>query len=86
MTHLLDKLIELDMVERQAGTEDRRTINISLTNTGKTAFEKNTRLVKKAIGDTLSALADEDLKELSVTFKKLKKILFKLEITQTPGR
>ena len=30
MTHLVDKLVELDFVKREGGTDDRRTLNITL--------------------------------------------------------
>ena len=86
MTRLIDKLIELDMVERHIGEKDRRTINISLTKTGRSALSKNDRQVRKAIGETLSNLENKDLKDLAETFKKLKEIFSKLEITKKPRK
>jgi DNA-binding MarR family transcriptional regulator len=40
MTHSVDKLIELGLVEREQGTEDRRRIEISLTDKGRSMLEQ----------------------------------------------
>ena len=42
MTHLIDKLVELGMVERQADSADRRVTNIVLTDKG-SDFLRGTR-------------------------------------------
>ena len=40
MTHLIDQLIDLDMVIRLPNTKDRRIINIELTGKGKVTLQK----------------------------------------------
>ena len=79
MTHLIDKLVTLNMVERQPDTKDRRTINIALTRRGKTLLKKHRKMIEDAIKKTLASLTDEDLEELSTSLRKLHEILSKLE-------
>lgn len=79
MTHLLDKLVDLDIVERQTDTADRRTINIMLTSKGKTILEEHDSRIRNTIRNTLSCLTDEELKELSASLRKLRDIFSKLK-------
>ena len=79
MTHLIDKLVDLDIVERQTGTVDRRTINIMLTNKGKTILEEHDSHIRNATRETLSCLTDEELRDLSASLRKLRDIFSKLE-------
>lgn len=79
MTHLIDKLVALDMVARQADARDRRIINIALTGRGRTLLKKHRRMIEKAIKTSLTSLTDEELEELSTSLRKLRQILSKLE-------
>jgi DNA-binding MarR family transcriptional regulator len=79
MTHLIDKLVELNIVERQAGTSDRRTISISLTESGKKNLEKHKKLMRKNTLKALSAFSDEDVAALSAALASLKELFTKLE-------
>jgi len=79
MTHLIDKLVSLDMVERQPEDRDRRIINIALTSKSKSLLRKHKRIMENAIKETLSSLTDKDLKELSTSLRKLRDILSKLQ-------
>ena len=79
MTHLIDKLVSLDMVERQPDTRDRRIINIALTSKSKTLLKKHKRRIKNAIKETLSSLTEKELGELSTSLRKLRDILSKLQ-------
>ena len=79
MTHLIDKLVELNIVERQAGTSDRRTISISLTESGKKNLEKHKKLMRKNTMKALSAFSDEDVAALSAALATLKELFTKLE-------
>jgi DNA-binding MarR family transcriptional regulator len=79
MTHLIDRLVNLEIVERQADAADRRIINIELTDKGKTLIEERDRLIKGSVKEKLSCLTDEELQELSVSLRKLRDILFKLQ-------
>jgi DNA-binding MarR family transcriptional regulator len=78
MTHLIDKLVDLGIAERQTNTADRRTTNILLTSEGKALFEEHDSNIKNAIKETLSHLTDEELESLSGSLGKLRDILAKL--------
>lgn len=79
MTYLIDKLVDLDIVERQTNTEDRRMLNITLTNKGKTIFKEHDSHIKNATRQTLSYLTDEELQDISASLRKLKAIFSKLQ-------
>ena len=79
MTHLIDKLVELDLVERNIGDVDRRTINITLTKKGRQLAEEHKKNVYKAVGEYISCLEDSELETLSTSLRNLRDILFKLE-------
>ncbi|HEY32023.1 MAG TPA: MarR family transcriptional regulator [Dehalococcoidia bacterium] len=79
MTHLIDKLVSLEMVERQTDVRDRRIINIALTSKSKTLLKKHKRIMESAIKETLSSLTDKELEELSTSLRKLRDILQKLQ-------
>jgi DNA-binding MarR family transcriptional regulator len=79
MTHLIDKLVALDIVERQTDKEDRRMLDITLTNNGKTIFRERDSHVKTATKEMLSCLTDKELQDLSASLRKLKDIFSKLQ-------
>ncbi len=79
MTHLIDKLVGLDIVEREIDTEDRRMINIRLSNRGKTITKEHDSHIKRATRETLSCLTDDELQDLSTSLRKLKGIFSKLQ-------
>lgn len=78
MTYLVDKLVGQGMVERQAGTADRRTISIALTRKGRMTMEEHDRSIKDAIKAALSQLTDEELEELSTSLRKQRQIFSRL--------
>ena len=78
MTRLIDELIDLGMVERNMDIEDRRRINITLTDKGSTTFKKVRGIIRGSISAKLSGLKDEDLEELSVALRKIADIALKL--------
>jgi DNA-binding MarR family transcriptional regulator len=79
MTHLIDKLVELGFVKREMDASDRRTINITLTDTGSKVLEEQDNLVINAVRDNMSALTDVELEALSHSLRTLRDILFKLQ-------
>lgn len=79
MTHLVDKLISLRYVKRLPDANDRRIINVTLTDRGKTTLETCKELIRDNIRQKLSSLEDDDLAELSASLKSLKAIWSKLE-------
>ena len=79
MTRLIDKLVDLGIVERQMDTVDRRMTNIVLTRKGETTLEEQDINIRKAIRETLSSLTDDELEDLSASLRKLQGILSKLQ-------
>jgi DNA-binding MarR family transcriptional regulator len=79
MTHSIDKLTSLGMIERVPDAADRRKTGIRLTAEGKMLIAKIDRAVEKRMKEMLSLLEDEELakflealKYLTATFDKLK--------------
>ena len=78
MTHLIDRLVSLEIVARQTDAADRRIINIALTDKGRAMMEEHGRLIRGSIKENLSCLTGKELQELSVSLRKLRDILSKL--------
>ena len=78
MTHLIDRLAVMGIVERKTDPTDRRAYDITLTVGGKKILKKHDRMMRGAIKTTLSDLTEEDLEEMSVALRKLRDILSRL--------
>ncbi|MBN2417961.1 MAG: MarR family transcriptional regulator [Deltaproteobacteria bacterium] len=78
MTQLVDKLVEKEMVIREADSSDRRVTRISLTDTGKQSLDNLNRIIGEALEKALSSLSDHDLKDLSISLEKIRNILPKM--------
>jgi DNA-binding MarR family transcriptional regulator len=79
MTHLIDKLVDLNIVERKMDIADRRTINITLTGQGRAFLEEHKNRLVSTTMETMSRLTDEELEDLANTLRKLRDILSKLQ-------
>ncbi|MBA7605301.1 putative HTH-type transcriptional regulator YusO [subsurface metagenome] len=79
MTHLIDKLVELEMVERQADSVDRRVTNIVLTDKGSAFLEEHGGNIWKATQEFVSSLTDKELADLSASLERLREILSRLQ-------
>ena len=79
MTHLIDKLVKLEMVERQTDSIDRRVTNIVLTDKGGAFLEEHGGNIRKATKDFVSGLTDEELADLSASLERLREILSRLQ-------
>ena len=79
MTHLLDKLIRLGLVERIPDANDRRVINVGLTTLGEKVLKQCRGLVKENIKRKLSLLEDNEIAELSTALRTLRELGSKLE-------
>jgi DNA-binding MarR family transcriptional regulator len=78
ITVIVDRLIEEGYVVRQNDSNDRRIINISLTDKGLIDFED----IKQALSETLKSklvlLNDQELEQLSEASQKMKDILISI--------
>ncbi len=79
MTQLIERLVDLKIVDRKPDITDRRIINIALTSQGITLLEEHKNSVKRAVSETMSFLTEKELEELSDSLRKLRDILYKLE-------
>jgi DNA-binding MarR family transcriptional regulator len=79
MTHLIDKLEELGMVERDMDADDRRTINITLTDRGRSFTQRQDSIAVNAVGEYIADLNESELEKLTASLRNLRDILFKLE-------
>jgi DNA-binding MarR family transcriptional regulator len=78
MTHLLDRLEQLKIVRRQPDSADRRIINVALTAKGRRIGEEFDRVIRTGVGEKLSCLSDAELKELSVSLRKIDALFSRL--------
>jgi len=79
MTHLIDKLVDLGLVERQIDVADRRTIKVALTDKARVMLAEIDSVVRSNFEEILSSLTDEEVLELLVSVKKLREIFSKLQ-------
>jgi DNA-binding MarR family transcriptional regulator len=78
MTHLIDRLEDLKLVVRQTDPADRRIVNVALTARGRRIIEELDQVIKSSIKDKLSGLTEKELRELSVSLRRLGDILSRL--------
>lgn len=78
MTCITDRLIDEGKLERTYDVNDRRIINISLTEEGKSFMKKHREEEKENIRKNLSKLSDDDLEALCASLDKLKDIIMKV--------
>jgi MarR family 2-MHQ and catechol resistance regulon transcriptional repressor len=79
MTHIVDRLVSLGMAERIVNEDDRRVINVVLTDKGRKIVRQCDEIIKQSIKQSLFVLDDKDIEELSVTLSKLAAIGSKLK-------
>ena len=73
VTRLLDRLVKKGYVLRETCPENRRKIDISLTENGKTLFEKAHLSAKQALGDFFeNRITENEAKELRRILGKIR--------------
>lgn len=75
MTSIIDKLIKEEFVERIHDKEDRRVININITEKGKKYTNDVLKLLKEKMRKKLSALSEEKLKSVADSMENVINIL-----------
>lgn len=78
MTHLIDRLVELDFVGREIDSTDRRTINVALTDKGRCFVKEQDILVVNTVREKMSYLEEKELEEFSKSLRNVRDILVKL--------
>ncbi len=79
MTHLIDKLVELELVEREMDSTDRRTLNIALTGKGRKFLEIHENNIVNAVREYISCLEDAEIAALSNSLRTVRDTLLKLQ-------
>jgi MarR family 2-MHQ and catechol resistance regulon transcriptional repressor len=79
MTSVIDKLVENGLAERIPDKNDRRVINIALTDKGNELLNEWRVHSNQEIKIRLSSLSDEDLEKFYESTRNMKNILDKLD-------
>lgn len=79
MTHLIDKLVEMEFVERLTSPEDRRIFNISLKSKARKFMAEQEKHIRNATREALAGLPPEALRDLSASLRKLQEIFLLLK-------
>jgi MarR family transcriptional regulator, 2-MHQ and catechol-resistance regulon repressor len=74
LTHLVDKLVALGMVERIPAADDRRVIHLEMTEHGKMLMVELHTEVRENIKKRLSGLTPEELREFSHALETVRNI------------
>lgn len=75
MTKLIDRLVEMDFLERSVNKDDRRLLDIRLTEHCRTLLKETKKEFHKSIKNKLSSLPEEKMEELSFHLRQVKDIL-----------
>jgi len=78
ITHLVDQLVRLGIVERRPDITDRRVISLVLNDKGRRYLEEMKQKVKATIKNRLSSLSTEERAEMSAALETLRRIGSKL--------
>ncbi len=79
MTYLIDRLVELGLVERQPDTRDRRVVKVALTGNGNITLKECESIFGESARERLSSLVDEDLRQLAASLKRVREVISKVE-------
>jgi len=79
MTHLIDKLVDLNLVEREMDSADRRTLNIALTDKGRKFLKIHENNIVNAVREYISCLEDGEIEDLSHSLRTMRDTLVKLQ-------
>ncbi len=79
MTQLVNKMVELELVQRSLDPSDRRIINISLTGNGRSVLNEHKSIIMASVMESISSLKNQEIRDLSISLNKLKDILSRLQ-------
>jgi len=85
VTVLVDKLIAENLVERQNDPNDRRIINIHITEKGINDFEEIKKEISQEIRDKLEKLSPEKINILAIASLQVKEILTEISVEHKTG-
>src|SRR5665648_117473 len=79
LTIIVDKLIEEEFVERSTDTNDRRIVNISLTEGGRDFLVKQKKDFMKFMEDRISDFDEDDLIKLKDALEDIAEVMEKID-------
>ena len=77
-TNLVDRLIKLDLIERSSVPDDRRVVEVSLTEKGKELIEEVRRVDNQHWEKMLAKIDEPEYEEILRVVKKLDNILYEI--------
>ena len=75
ISRTVDELVKKGLVGRHRNPQDRRNIQLSLTEKGEELFKKFHRKYDEILNEQFSILTEEELRTLASAFKILKKVI-----------
>jgi len=78
MTYLIDRLVDMGMVERSTDPSDRRMLDIQLSSKGKLIIEEHKDHVRNALKESMADIPDDELNEVSASLQKIRDVFSKL--------
>jgi DNA-binding MarR family transcriptional regulator len=78
MTPLIKKMIDRGLVERSRNEEDRRYVNINLTQDGRDFVERHKKFILNSLKERLAKLGENELENLSKSLQNVREIISKL--------
>jgi len=79
MTYLIDRLVEMGLVERQQDTKDRRVVKVSLTAEGEHTLAGCEAVLRENAQQRMSSLSEADMNQLSESLKRVREIVSRVE-------
>ena len=83
MTILVNKLIDEGLVERVPDTQDRRVVNVTITDSGRDAIREFMSDAKETVVRNLSSLDSSDISSLHEAMKTIRSVASKLDRNET---
>ena len=78
MTPLIDKLVKDGTAKRSRSSEDRRIINVEITDEGRNFLFKSRKVVEKNIKENLSNLNEDEIEVLNNSLENIKELFIKI--------
>jgi len=78
MTYLIDRLVDIGIVERNTDPSDRRMLDIQLSSKGKLIIEEHRKHIRNALKESMADLPDNELNEVSASLQKIREVFSKL--------
>ncbi len=85
MTKLIERLVDLKIVERKIDRADRRTSDIALTARARAMLRRQRKKTVAAVRDIMSSLSDEELENTSTCLRKLRDVLLSSAGDESPS-